>query len=143
MDRKHQQLIRLLHDRIGTGMRFSETDTISLLILVRQAAGKHVRELADFIAHRERHKGLTPTPDRSNANILIETKEIEASRIGYCPLSMDQAVIDAEISNIRVVTEMGAELLALVQGLAKLKLLFSSVVVEKTQPPSPAGEALF
>jgi hypothetical protein len=58
MDQKQQQLVRDLHDRIYNGATFTETDVVSLLILVREEAGTHVRELADFVAHRERDRGL-------------------------------------------------------------------------------------
>jgi hypothetical protein len=88
---------------------------------------------------------MTPPPDPDTANILIETKDVEtASRIGFCPLSMAQEAVDRDLSNIRVVTDMGAELLALVQILARLDLLFQRSAPVAPAPAQPAGsDSLF
>lgn len=68
---------------------------------------------------------MTEIPDPDSANVLIETKDAgTSSRIGFCPLSMTQEAVDRDLSNIRVVTDMGAELLALVKVLARVDLLF-------------------
>jgi hypothetical protein len=58
MDAKERLLVEELCRR-ATGQVFHERDVLALLILLRghSAAGSPVRELADFIAHREKDRG--------------------------------------------------------------------------------------
>lgn len=58
MDAKESQLVRDLHARIAKAT-FHERDVLALLILIRPraAANAAVRELSDFIAHREKDRG--------------------------------------------------------------------------------------
>lgn len=59
MDAKEKALVTRLRDRIAA-REFGEADVLSLLIMLRQyaSAGSSVRELGDFVAHRERDRGL-------------------------------------------------------------------------------------
>ena len=58
MDTKHTALLVDLHARITAG-EFQEIDVLSLLALLREDAPKNgvLRELGDFVAHRNRNKG--------------------------------------------------------------------------------------
>lgn len=59
MDRKEQYLVERTLDRLRRGS-FSERDVIALLILLRRHAQPRsaVREFGDFIAHREKDRGV-------------------------------------------------------------------------------------
>ncbi len=59
MDAKEVSLIRRHRDRIATG-EFGESDVFALLTLLRPLAapGSPVHEFANFIAHREKDRGL-------------------------------------------------------------------------------------
>ena len=59
MDQKAKKLIELHHGRIND-RSFEENDVHSLLILLREHSKRNtpVREVADFIAHREKDRGL-------------------------------------------------------------------------------------
>lgn len=58
IDAKQRQLIQRFYETIQSGT-FDETDVHSLLILLRETVkhGDLVRELADFIAHRNKDRG--------------------------------------------------------------------------------------
>jgi len=58
MDAKEHSLVSELHGRINA-RSFHERDILALLILLRQHApdGSAVRELSDFVAHREKDRG--------------------------------------------------------------------------------------
>lgn len=62
MDAKETHLVSELHRRIVTST-FHELDVLALLILLREHAPKNspVRELADFVAHREKDRGSLKT----------------------------------------------------------------------------------
>jgi len=59
MDAKEHAILNDLHALVRT-RRFHERDVLALLILLRlhAPAGSAVRELGDFIAHREKDRGL-------------------------------------------------------------------------------------
>jgi hypothetical protein len=59
MDKKELWLISKLHEKIVQGT-FTETDVLSLLILLREHVGKTspIREFGDFIAHRAKDRGI-------------------------------------------------------------------------------------
>lgn len=58
MDAKETNLVRDLHQRV-VARTFHERDILALLILLREHSPKlsAVRELADFVAHREKDRG--------------------------------------------------------------------------------------
>ena len=62
MDAKEQRLVGDLYRRISE-RAFHERDVLALLILLRphSAGGSPVRELSDFIAHREKDRGSLKT----------------------------------------------------------------------------------
>ena len=62
MDAKEELLVRDLYRRVKT-YKFHERDVLTLLILLRQHCGSNspVRELSDFVAHRERDRGTLKT----------------------------------------------------------------------------------
>jgi hypothetical protein len=107
VDAKHRQLVRDLHDRIYNGMIFTETDVVSLLILVRQEAGKHVREFADSIAHRERDRGLLWDFPKKFDRLATLPK---AKRSSFVPVPIQVADLHREF-NV-VFTALGFENLA-------------------------------
>ena len=59
MDQKERWQVTRLHERVMQGA-FSEEDVFVLLVLLREYApnASPVRECADFVAHRERDRGL-------------------------------------------------------------------------------------
>lgn len=62
MDAKEAALVHQLHQRV-VARAFHERDILALLILLREHAPKTspVRELADFVAHREKDRGSLKT----------------------------------------------------------------------------------
>jgi hypothetical protein len=62
MDEKEQRLVGDLYRRISE-RAFHERDVLALLILLRphSAGGSPVRELSDFVAHREKDRGSLKT----------------------------------------------------------------------------------
>ncbi|MDH3457606.1 MAG: hypothetical protein OER90_12280 [Gemmatimonadota bacterium] len=59
MDEKERAIVATIHDRIRA-RAFDENDVLSFLIVTRHYAGADtpLRELGDFVAHRERDRGL-------------------------------------------------------------------------------------
>jgi hypothetical protein len=59
MDSKEQAIVAVIHERIRARV-FNESDVLSLLVVARQYAEPNtpVRELGDFVAHRERDRGV-------------------------------------------------------------------------------------
>lgn len=68
---------------------------------------------------------IEPPLDLSDAHVIVETsKLLESGRLGKRSLSLDQDKVDVELENIKRVTDMGSELLALVITLDKIGLLY-------------------
>lgn len=63
-------------------------------------------------------------PDDGALVLVDETEALSGNRVGLRSLSLTQADLDLEITNVIRITEMGAELLALVLALESLGLLY-------------------
>jgi hypothetical protein len=66
---------------------------------------------------------FTPPLDPEHVHVLVESRFMEDGRIGVSTLRFEQTRLELELTNIRAVTLMGAELLALVIALSDLGLL--------------------
>ena len=84
MDAKEQMLVAELHRRVKA-VAFHERDILALLILLREHStnGSPVRELSDFVAHREKNRGAL--------------KEYVHHVVSYC-----QAMVDGTAGSLKV-----------------------------------------
>jgi hypothetical protein len=72
MDAKEYWLVRQLHARIQSG-HFCELDVLALLIALRRHAAPHslALEWGDFVAHREKDRGLLKRHLESARNVIL------------------------------------------------------------------------
>lgn len=79
MDQKEKQLITAYHQKF-VEHSFDERDVYSFLILVREKVrgNKFIREMGDFIAHREKSRGYVKDYLERNEHILLNLGKIDA-----------------------------------------------------------------